>query len=195
MAGDEVESTEETAKKLFLFYRGSTYLMWRDGFNGAYEMCNVSRNQEVAWAKEKIEALMPLFRSALIADSAFHELVDFVIAARDNDILLELIATIVHNVDRLDTFTKIRLAEDLGRILQASEANQHKNVESERKGVKAMRLLADSASQEPITIAPYYQEIRHLTSVLTEEAIRKRLRRVNSLVKNWERSLRPRQNG
>ncbi len=192
MASDEQEGFEQTAKKLFLFYRGSTYGMWRDGFNGAYKMCNISRQQEVAWAKEKIGTLMPLFQCRLLADSAFLELVDFVIAARDNEILLELIATIMRNVDKMDTFTKIRLAEDLGRILQAYERSQHKNDETEREGVKLMRLLADSANQELITIAPYYWEVRYLTSNLTDESIQKRLRRVNSLVKNWERSLRPR---
>ncbi len=195
MASDKAESFEETAKKLFIAYNGSHYLMARDEFFGAYRMCKVSREKEVEWAKEQIAMLMPHFIANLVHDDRFSRLYLFIEAVRDYEILGQLAKVMTENIDKLDTFSTIRFVETLGRILEAFEANQHLLVDPARKCVEAMRLLVDYANKSPITVHPYYQTIPYLTTIRREEDLIKRMKRATSLVKNWERSLRPRQNG
>ena len=47
----------DEAKKMFLFYRGSTFFMAREGKLDKYREYNVSKEQELLWCREEVEKL------------------------------------------------------------------------------------------------------------------------------------------
>lgn len=174
----------EKGKKLFFECKGNSFNIARD-WGDEYYNCNIPKKVEKEWRKE-IEAEWPKEIDELIAkikkesvkdklDNLFSDLTHhggLTYESKSNHILSYLGS----NANRLDTFTIIRLCEDLKLIKRYSQYEKVQNKELCSKIDETVKFYADKLLSEPITVDDSYKNSRHMQDYdFSDENIRKRI--------------------
>lgn len=164
----------EAAKELYLKYAGSHFQMEREGEYDEYLRFGVTREQESVWADERIAVLFEEVRDHPIAGTAFHDAASLIRSARALERLGELLGIVEHAGEGLDTFTRLRFAEEFVELARwlAHACEDTRLAEPLRRS--ALSLL-DDAGRAPFTIDPWYKALPHLRGVLDEERVRQRI--------------------
>ncbi len=167
------------AKEIFMKYYGSHFHMEREGEYSYYKKFNVSKKQEHSWIEECQHELLLKIEKEDIVSSLFSHLSNLITRSNDIDCFRLLLFIVREKVSNSDTFSSIRMAEELLKISKyfLSIDNKINKVVSESKKV-ALSILRET-TQKPITIASYYYKLGYLNDLLTDEKIKKRIRKLD----------------
>ena len=173
-----MNENEARAKEIFLKYAGDVYQMEREGELDDYRALSITSAEEQVWANEFEKTLIDCFCQAGVVDA---KVVTFMKLVKDFDSFAEFLAflSVVENkAPSLDTFTKVRLCEeilDTASFLE-KEKNHDKNVL--RRAREVVFKLVKLIQNEPITVNPYYRTVPHLPEALGDNRLRQRIDRL-----------------
>ena len=171
------------AKEIFMKYAGSYFHMEREGEYGYYKSFGISKEQERLWSNEYQKELMAKIETEDIVSPLFSKLVSLINQNKDINGLQLLLEVAKRKRGNVDTFTQMRMAEEILDIVESFIKNNEKaNVTNEAKKL-ALDILCN-INVSSITIASYYQNIDYLKDVLKEDII---INRVQRLIKRWEK--------
>ena len=176
----------EPAKELFLKYSGSHFQMEREGDYAAYRSYGVSRDQEASWARERLRELLPVFRERPIAEPVFSEAMALLKASRDED-TLEVLLDIVSGARlSLDTFTRVRFAEELFELSKQWPRAASGQKQWSKEALRVVVDLLSDALELPFSVDPWYQQLPHMSGVLEEARVRRRIASLQEEVGKWQ---------
>lgn len=163
------------AKKMFLNYQGNHFLMEKEGEYQRYKQFNISHEQEILWISEYSEFLLYNIKNNKIITSEMIYLFNAIKMYKLTECFRNLLDWVQQNFKNLDTFTNIRIVEELGEIIEAYEKSNLKNNDEIRLARSlSLEILILSKNQE-ITVNPLYESIDFLQGCLNEDTIKKRI--------------------
>jgi len=160
----------QEAKKLFLSYCGSYYEMDRDGVLEKYLSFSVNKDIEKEWGNIKCDELLNKTRIQPVVNDDFDCLLTLIKSVKLLDKLDKLMDLILDSLPKLDTFTKIRISEEILELL-----NKVENKEIVYKGIYLLNELLCSLTSEKITVNIFYKKKIYLADLLDEDKIRERI--------------------
>jgi hypothetical protein len=150
--------------------------MHRAGDYEAYKGFQISKEQEDIWTTEYEEELLSKVSSEEIASDSFLELTRVLRGSKNIQHLSSLLDNLNSKRNRMDTFTKLCVAEQLLEIVGTIVENENRKEALTEARHFARDILNDSL-RKPITIAPFYRKLDYLHDVLSDEKIVKRIQR------------------
>ncbi len=115
---------EEQAKELFFAYYGNEFFMWKDGELDEYRSYSIPKGQELIWKDELVEKLY--LDLDVKHNSTLNGLCTVMKYFGDYNPLDTVLNFISSNINKADSFLKIRYAEDLFDLLKNC-INFHEN--------------------------------------------------------------------
>ncbi|WP_127588938.1 hypothetical protein [Paenibacillus koleovorans] len=175
----------EKAKMIFIKYGGSHFHMERNGEFDYYKSFNILKQQEVAWIKEyqreiveKLQASTDVSLYNTMLPELFRTITQFKIV----DHLSVLNKFIFKDVQQLDSFTQLRVAEGFIGLLESIGNNNDNTILEIRQHTKVM---LENISNQSMSVDSYYKKIDYLKDVLTDDKIRSRVKSsLNKLSEN-----------
>ncbi len=171
------DEKELLAKEIFMKYYGNHYQMDREGEYSYYKSYNISKKQEKKWIKECNKKLLPKIKKEDFVGTSFLVLSDIIQRSKDFDYLRLLLDEVEIKRDNCDTFSKLRMAEELYSIYETFVNIDNKTTKVLLKTKKLVLDILKEITFEPITIASYYKNLGYLNDLLTEEKIKNRIHR------------------
>lgn len=107
------------ARELYFRYGGSLFHMQREGDLEEYKSYKIETHLEKSWQLEYQKSLINNFDNSLLADSSFMRLCDSIRQCKDLKSATNLAAIIEQKMDRFDSFTALRIGEEIIKIRDA----------------------------------------------------------------------------
>lgn len=173
----------DIAKQIFLKFDGSHFHMEREGEYSYYKSFDISKEQEDLWIKQYQEDILSQIEKEDIVSPLFTKLVRIIAQHKDYDCLNSLLDLVKRKKNGLDSFTRVRIAEELLELyesFQKSGFNRNRNIFHIK--VFSIDLLKELLEQ-PITVANYYYGISYLKEEIKEESIKDRAKHT---IDEWE---------
>lgn len=176
----------ETARVIFLKYGGSHFHMAREGEYEHYKNFNISKEQEKLWIKEyHIETIIEISDESIASKFTFKlsKLSNSIISFKDMDSFQSMFDIIQKKIDSIDSFSKLRVAEE---ILNIVDAFKKQNINKDNVLTYARKFALDilnSIVQEPITVDSSYNNIGYLKDLISKDKI---IDRVQKLIKVYD---------
>lgn len=167
------------ARQLFLKYGGSHFQMQRDGEYQRYKAFGISRAQEIQWAEARRNAILSVLEDRLLDGDKLSELVGLVLEIGDMDGLHLLVNLVEARRFHLDTFTALRIAEDLFGICASLRS---KNVLPSARYAECRRCidhLLEIIDLQDFSVDPFYLSIPYLGDVLSQDRVAERVQRLH----------------
>lgn len=171
------------AKEIFVKYGGSHFHMEREGDYEYYKSLGISQEQERLWIKEYQQELLVKIRAENIISPIFSRLTSTIRSYNDFSGLQMVIELANEKWKFMDTFSQMRMAEEILRIVESfiNNTEQTKIVYDAKQ--LALGIL-NSITVSPITVASYYKDIDYLKDQVKEDTI---INRVQRLIRRWEK--------
>jgi hypothetical protein len=173
----------EEAKSLFFKYNGSHFLMAREGKAERYLSFQVTKEQELEWSREKIKQSSNIFKDQLVVNHDVHGIFSLIKENLDYKSLNDFISLIRYQINHLDTFTHLLLAEELLTLVagwQNKSLNQDDIISATTELIED---LIERASSQPISVNLFYKTIPYLSDILTENNIKDRICKLKKNIK------------
>lgn len=171
------------AKAIFLNYSGSYFHMARESVLDNYLNYSISKQQELEWIKEYQQQLAEDIMRERVVNHSMVFLVMTICNYRNIEGIKMLIEVIQHMMDSTDSFTQLRMAEELIEVYHCVyQDNVLLDSELQKLRELAIQLLTLVVAC-PITVAEYYRN-ELPKELICEDAVNARAR------KNLKRILR-----
>lgn len=170
------------AKEIFLKFNGSHFQMEREGEYDTYKRFNICKDQEILWINEHADLLVLKIADKVVADNNLMNLSSIIKQYKENrqfEELLKWAKTKTHNVD---SFTNLRIAEEILDIVEVYEEARQKNKLVKEAKIFSVGILHE-IYRKPITVAQYYKDIDYLYGCLDNNTIKKR---IEMKLKEWD---------
>ena len=165
-------SETQSPKEIFIHYGGSHFHMERDGIYQTYKSYNISRDQEIEWLSEYQDCLARKISESPTDSDSFSKLCQVVTLEGNIESLNKLINLTRNNAELLDSFSKVRYAEELIRTVK--EFSRHRKHELYSEIINISKWLLQYVLTNPVTVAPHYRKISYLRGVLPDGKITSR---------------------
>jgi hypothetical protein len=172
------------AKEIFFKYGGSHYFMYREGDLENYEKYSISEAQEREWLEEYQNELLMKIENEKIPDVSLINLSRTISESRSNKYFKLLLDQVKRKKDTLDTFSRLRMCEELLSIVEDFKGTHDAEKIITIKEAKhlALSILKESI-QRPVTVDPYYYTLHFQPDTLTTDSI---LSRIKADIKEWK---------
>ncbi|WP_110953615.1 hypothetical protein [Anaerosinus massiliensis] len=171
------------AKSIFMKYCGSHFHMEREGNYKYYKSFDVSEEQESLWIDECQNELLNEIKSEDVVSFNFIKLVGIISQYKRIDGLCALLEFVKMKNGKLDTFSQIRIAEEIMGVVKAFDANAM-NIDVIREAQKLASDIVNNIDIDNVSIAIYYKDLGYLTDILTEENI---INRIKNFRRRWDK--------
>lgn len=170
-----MSSNELEAKEIFMKYGGEYSVIGRDGLLELYRSFAVSKNLELEWVKELEADLLKHLIQNLVVDSDAIKLFGLIINYNRFEAYSNVLNVIENNLESLDSFTIVRLGEEILNVVSICENfKSHKSEALSRSKLCLLKLL-DLVKYRPITVHPYYKNIPYLMDILDDKNLYQRI--------------------
>lgn len=149
--------------------------MEREGMLEEYRALGVGKETEKLWATEFEQALLGHFREIGVVDSQVMTLIALIKNFQSDDSLLELFSTIESKSKSMDTFTNLRLCEEIAESFLTLKHGNNRTRHVQDRAVSLVSDLLLLAQTNPITVHSYYKTVPHLPQVLEDDQLRQRI--------------------
>ena len=170
----ENEKDSSRAKEIFWLCGGNRFHMWQEELLEEFESYETSEITRIRWALEMRDEYLSKLQEEKEESKEINLLYGLCLLAidyRDEIGFLAMVKYIRENIDRFDSYDKIKLAEIILKALKSID-KYHK--EQETYGY-AIQVLKDVCEQ-PITYADYRYYNGKIPTGLNEQAIKERAR-------------------
>ena len=171
------------AKSIFMKYGGSYFHMEREGEYEYYKSFDVPKEQEMLWVNECQNELLNEIESADVVSFNFIKLTGIISQYKSVDGLRALLEIVKMKNGNVDTFSQIRIAEEIMGVVKAFDVNAM-NIDAIREAQKMALDIVNNIDINNITISIYYKDLGYLTDILTEDNI---VDRIQILRKKWDK--------
>ena len=167
------------AKQIFLKFDGSHFHMKREGEYRYYKSFDISKEQEDWWIKQYQEDLLFQIENEDIVSPLFTKFVRIIAQHKDYDCLNSLLDLVKRKNNGLDSFTRVRIAEELLELYESFQKSGFNLFHIKVFSINSLKELLE----QPITVANYYYGISYLKEETKEESIKDRARQT---IDEWE---------
>jgi len=154
-------------KELFMVYRGSHYLMAREGDYDEYLSYAVTKDQEEIWLDEYRRNLITEFQTDQNNGTPVSSYCQTITLPKDDEKLHSIVREIIAGENRMDSFTRLHCAEAL---LQTVGTTPGKTITVESAIALAQSLLLNVINS-PVTMAKPYRNFDYLNDKLASEKL------------------------
>jgi len=172
---------KQKAEELFKKYSGSHYQMERDNVLDEYRKFNISMELEEKWKTELFENVASVFKKKLLANNHFDQMVNLVKKTKNTKLLHNFINLLKKVFIALDSFTKIRLCEEIVQILEYVKKKKCYNPNDLSELEMLFRDILFSIDEGKLSVNPYYYNLPYLAGLLSDEQLKARLQRLKKV--------------
>jgi hypothetical protein len=162
-------SETRSPKELFMLYGGSLFHMHREGDYDEYKSYGVSADQESHWMNEYREAQLSAFDVDPTDSDSVSHYCDTLNLPKDSDAFRAVIRKIAEAQNDMDSFSRLRCAEELKRTVKTRKGDS-----VYLEATELTMALLSSVVSEPITVAKRYRDKGYLHDTLKHENIMSR---------------------
>lgn len=184
---DESKSGLAEAKDLFMRYGGSAFLMEREGVYDRYLAFRVPEDLEARWIEERCDLLLRQVDEERVAGRAFEELVVLFQHRAARRFQGKLLANVSVWASSLDTFTRLRFAEELVEMGERLRGPEQLDAGIPEICGTAIDLI-ERALEGKVLVADCYQSLPYLSDVLSKDQIMSRLESLRKRCRDLENS-------
>lgn len=172
---------EKLAKEIFLKYSGSHFYMDREGEYEYYKSFNISDEQEQQWIKDYLQETLNIIKNEDIVSDNFINFATAITQFKDIYHFEQLINLVKSKNDHLDSFSRMRMAEDILNIVESLSRNWSilmKNASIISEGQQLAFNILKDILKKPISIAQYYQNLDYLEDEVKDNSVVDRVKRL-----------------
>lgn len=168
----------EKAKKIFNEYAGSEFQMQREGVLKKYKSFNIPLEVENNWRKEYADRIKSNIYTAKTNSERLEAITDYIDVVKRlfNSSVTELIDDFMQNIEKMDSYTEIRLIELKLNEIKGDRINQEQIIE------KCVKNLHDLERKE-LTVDRSYYDDGKLPEYLSNDKL---YMRIDNLIKYWK---------
>jgi hypothetical protein len=156
--------------------------MQRDGEFQRYQAFGISKAQELGWAQDRRDAILRLLDTRFLVCEAFVELVGLIVECGDVVGLHLLVNLVEARRLHLDTFTALRIAEELFRICGSLRSQGALPALGRGEIRRCIDHLLKTIDEQDYFVDPYYHTVPYLADVLSQERVVERVKRLRESV-------------
>lgn len=164
----------EFAKALFIKYNGSHFQMEREGDLKLYKTFNVSKDQELAWIRENQLEVLNIIKNEDVVSSKFSALTSSICQYKQISSYKLLLNIVDQKKKESDSFTLLRIAEELFRIYESFSENCVLNEKELKELRSTVTMFLGKVLRQPFTVHEYYQKNKYMISITSKEKVFKR---------------------
>ena len=172
------------AEKLFKEYCGSHFQMARNNVLEDYQKFNISIEVEEKWRAELFEDAASIFEKTLVANDHFDNMADLVQGGKTLKLFYIFIDIIKKVFNIPDSFTKIRICEEIVRILEYGKNTNRYNTDMMDDLKNLFRDILLSIDEENFTVNQYYHSLPYMKGLLDDEHLKERVNGLKEISKN-----------